>query len=64
MTSNACPECYASQADIVIWKDLPVNPAIKAYRDAYISPVKCWHPNLTHALAAWDIIVTEDGEWL
>lgn len=57
MTSNACPECYASQADIVIWKELPVNPAIKAYRDAYISPVKGWHPSLTHALAAWGIVI-------
>lgn len=57
MTSNACPECYASQADIVIWKELPINPTIKAYRDAYISPVKGWHPNLTHALAAWGIVI-------
>ena len=57
MTLRDCPECYASQADIIIWKELPINPAIKAYRDSYISPVKGWHPTLTHALEAWGIVI-------
>lgn len=64
MTLNVCPECYPSQADIVFWRDLPINPTIKAARDVYISPVNKHYPSLIAALAAWDIIVTEDGEWL
>lgn len=62
MTSNVCPECYASQADIVIWRDLPINPMIKVHRDAYISPVKYFHSSLTHALAAWGIVIEHEDE--
>lgn len=57
MTLSDCPECYASQADIIIWKELHINPAIKDYRDAYISPVKGWCPNLTIALAEWGVVI-------
>lgn len=64
MTSNECPECYASQADIVFWRDLPVNPTIKAYRDAYISPAKQYYPSLDAAMVAWGINFEADGEWL
>lgn len=61
-SNEYCPECYESQKDVVVWKTLEVNPAIKAYRDSYISPVKGWHPSLTHALAAWGIVVTPEEE--
>lgn len=64
MTSNVCPECYATQADIVYWRDLPINETLVEYRDSYISPVKKYYPSLIAALAVWDITVTEDGEWL
>lgn len=64
--TDACPECYNSQRDIVYWRDLPVNPAIKAYRDSYISPPKDFYPSLVAAAAAWGITIyeNEEGEWI
>lgn len=62
--TDMCPECYASQKDIVYWKTLPINPELAALRDAYISPPKKCYPSLIAALAAWNITVTEEGEWL
>lgn len=52
-----CPECYESQKHIILWRELPINPEIKAYRDAYISPVKGWCPDLTSALAEWGVVI-------
>lgn len=54
---GSCSECYSSQADIVIWRELPINPEIKAYRDSYISHVKGWCPSLESALAEWGIVI-------
>lgn len=56
-TLSECPECFESQNDLIIWKNLPVNPEIEAYRNSYISPVKGWCPNLTVALAEWGVVI-------
>ena len=57
MTLNVCPECYPSQKDVVFWKDLDVNPALKEMIHFYISPVKQWHPSFELAAAEWGIIL-------
>lgn len=46
-----CTECYV--VDHLLWRELPINPTLLSYRDAYISPVKHYHLSIDDALAVW-----------
>jgi hypothetical protein len=48
-----CPECYASQADVVLWRDLPINEAIREYARTYISPPAQYNFTLERELQHW-----------
>lgn len=49
-SSESCPEC--SRETVELWRDLDINPEIKAYRDAYISPPKMFYLSLEAAMRA------------
>ena len=48
--ANNCPECYASQADVVLWRDLPMNEELREYVSTYISPPVEYFYTLDQAL--------------
>ena len=53
-----CPQC--GNIEPPYWKDQPLNPELRAYVDAYISPVKGFHLTLSDALDAWGEDFTEE----
>lgn len=48
--ANECTECYPSQADVVLWRDQPMNEELREYARSYISPPVVYFHTLDEAL--------------
>lgn len=54
--SSECPECYPKEG-VTLWRDLPVNEAIRDYVQSYISPPAMYYFTLDEAMAVMGITI-------